>query len=76
MLARVDLKIEESVIIPCPKIEFRSGIAANICPGCDYYDGLGVMTSDMSFPWYKRYAVRCTHPIERRVQPSILREGL
>jgi len=75
MLKRVELEIPDNVVISCPEVDFKLRVALDACTHCKYYDGLGVITIDMSLPWYKRYAIRCNHPIERRTQPAILREG-
>jgi len=70
MLQKVNnVAIDDSVVIPCPKREFKPALVADACPKCEYYDGLGVMSVQLSRPWHERYAVRCACPIERRTQP-------
>jgi len=76
MLVKIETEIADDVVIQCPQVDFKLRVACKCCPGCEHYDGVGVMVADMSFPWHKRYAIRCTHPIERRTQPAVLKEGV
>lgn len=69
MLRIEKVGIDESVAIPCPKKMFKPAIAADACPLCEFFDGVGVLSNATHLPWYKRYCIRCTHPIERRTQP-------
>lgn len=69
MLNRAGVAIDESVVVPCPRKEFKPALAAEACPKCEYFDGIAVMSTSCKLAWCDRYCIRCTHPIERRVQP-------
>jgi len=60
-------QIDRCAIVQCPKNGFGHVAAARHCPGCEYFDGLAVMTAARpGVNWSDCYAIRCTHPIERR----------
>jgi hypothetical protein len=69
MLQVVNVEVSESVAIACPKAGFKPKIVVDSCLKCAYFDGVGLMNSDLSRPWHERYAIRCKHVIERRTQP-------
>lgn len=62
--------IGPAAVVSCPKVNFKPRRACKCCPGCEYFDGLGMMASDTeaAYEWSDIYAIRCTHPIERRTQ--------
>jgi len=58
-------KIPDGTIIPCPDIGFKQR-RVTACLTCKFFNGFGIMSKDESLPFDKRYAVRCSHVIERR----------
>ncbi len=76
MLKIIDVEIDSRVVIPCPAIDFRPRRAANACPNCEYFKGVGLMSDEPDIGWHKKYAIRCTHVIERRTQliPEVIEE--
>lgn len=67
MLTIVDnVDIDTRAAVPCPMIDFRLRRAAVCCPSCEHYQGIGLMCTDETQPWHKRFAIRCVHPVERR----------
>ena len=68
LLNKISTSIDDDVVVPCPKKEFKPAMAAEDCPKCEHFDGVGVMSTAQSLEWAKRYCIRCAHPIERRVQ--------
>lgn len=71
MLNEVKIEVPLDVAIPCPMVDFKPKMVCDSCLKCEYYDGVATMiTSKIESvePWEKRYVIRCTHPIERRVK--------
>lgn len=68
----VDVDIHSDVVVPCPAKRFQPRRAANACPGCDYFQGVGQMVVQQAgeepLQWHQKYVIRCAHVIERRTQ--------
>ncbi len=76
MLKIVNVEIDSRVVIPCPEKDFRPRRAANACPGCDHFKGIGLMSEEPDIGWHKKFAIRCAHVMERRTQliPEIIED--
>lgn len=67
-------RIPDDIVIQCPAVRFEVLMAAQHCTGCAFFNGVALLNSDAARPWQLRHAIRCMHPIERRVKSIIFQE--
>lgn len=66
MLPRAtETEIGPIAVVSCPKVNFQPQRAKQACTDCEYFDGLTIMAPEGE-TWSQVYAIRCTHPMERR----------
>ncbi len=66
MLKKVDVPLHPKALVACPRTNFNMVVAAGSCDKCEHWAGVGMMSSDETLPWDKRFAIRCAHVMERR----------
>ena len=68
MLKKINVGIDANVVIQCPAKDFKLRRAANSCPGCECFKGIGLMSEADDLAWHQKFVIRCGHVMERRTQ--------